>query len=252
MYKRIKKIQKYEKQYGINTMNQLIWAIIWSLIEFVIVTVFLWFFGGDIQYKIIRQLNGWYKNRRDTLTKVTFSRFSDHTYEMYLDPNFKEKIHEIAIENQIMVNFAGNDIEIIKMEYGTKEYSGKVFFSFHDYKELEVSQLSIVFSKECGYSTLENQIFSLVEATKHFESLITPLFPQTLIFTNELETKLGNLKMMTYILKLLNKVSKKEVFQYLYLKDKMFVEIDNDTLILRNQIDDDGLALFKEMITMYQ
>ena len=233
-------------------MKDLVVTIFIELAKLVVVTILLWYFGSDIQYEIIRRLNTHYKNSFNTLVAVDFSRYSDNLYNITLENGFQEKIQELAINSNMKIHFNGNDIEIIEMEYGKSKYNGKILFSFHDYEKLKLSKISLLFSKECGYKNLHSEIFSLVQAVNYCEVKLLSKLDDNIQFHNELETKLSNLSPMTNVFKILNRVSKDIPFSYLFLKDKMFVEIDNDTLVLREQIDDVGLDLFKEMVTMYQ
>jgi hypothetical protein len=229
-------------------MEAILVDILTAILVFIIETILLWKFGENIQYGVIYSLNKIDKNIRNLPIKIDYNRISENLVSEIKYENIISIIKEYLTNNNIIYDSHSSEIVISSYEYGSSKLSGKIYFTYNNYKEHVIMNINFEFSKNCNYRTLSDEIFGLVKAVKSLEEKITIELTEKIIYSDVLTCHLSKIKSLT---KFFEVFKEKEGFGYLLLPGKMKIQLASNEIVLSDEIDDTGLILLKEMVTNF-
>jgi hypothetical protein len=232
---------------NIDIFSILIGAVIGIILQKIILVIV----GPEIEYEISYRWNWFIKKVKDPKIDLSYYRVSEELTDTFTVSEIQDKVASILSKNNIGHTQIGNNIQIIDFEFGTTKYNGTIKFDYNSFEKGTLSRINLELIKPCSFSKFSEEILGIDNCANKLLETIRISLPSQITFHPFIKCKMNKIEKMVGVLSKLNKISKNNLFNYMYFSDRLKVEISSESVMLSDEIDATGIQLLKELVIMY-
>ena len=158
---------------------------------------------------------------------------------------------DIFSKNNISYSPYGNDIKIVGFEFGTTKYDGVIRFVYGSFEKGTLNGINLEIIKICSFNKFSEEIIGINNCANKLLEILRSSLSNQIVFRPFIKCKANKIEKMTGVLAKLNKITKGNLFNYLYFSNKLKVELSSESIMLSDEIDATGIQLLKELVVMY-